>query len=68
MTGSCETEPATNDVRDYGVNKNVENLPQLRQRMSGIIDNYHNAQQDLLETFVDRGQLRNRRADDLGQR
>lgn len=52
------TEPATNDVRDYGVNKNVENLPQLRERMSAIIDNYHNAQQDILETFVDRGQLR----------
>jgi len=52
------TEPATNDVRDYGVNKNVENLPQLRQRMSAIIDNYHDAQQDILETFVDRGQLR----------
>jgi hypothetical protein len=52
------TEPATNDVRDYGVNKNVENLPQLRQRMSEIIDNYHDAQQDILETFVDRGQLR----------
>lgn len=52
------TEPATNDVRDYGVNKNVENLPELRQKMSGIIDNYHDAQQDILETFVDRGQLR----------
>jgi len=52
------TEPATNDVRDYGVNKDVENLPQLRQHMSAIIDNYHNAQQDILETFVDRGQLR----------
>lgn len=52
------TEPATNDVRDYGVNKDVENLPQLRQRMSAIIDNYHDAQQDILETFVDRGQLR----------
>ena len=52
------TEPATNDVRDYGVKKNVENLPQLRQRMSDIIDHYHDAQQDLLETFVDRGQLR----------
>jgi hypothetical protein len=26
--------------------------------MSEIIDNYHNAQQDILETFVDRGQLR----------
>jgi hypothetical protein len=52
------TEPATNNVYDYGVNKDVENLPQLRDRMSGIIDNYHNVQQDILETFIDRGQLR----------
>jgi hypothetical protein len=52
------TEPATNNVYDYGVNKDVENLPQLRDRMSEIIDNYHNVQQDILETFVDRGQLR----------
>jgi hypothetical protein len=52
------TEPATNDVRDYGVNKSVENLPELRQKMSAIIDHYHDAQQDILETFVDRGQLR----------
>ena len=52
------TEPATNNVYDYGVNKNVENLPQLRPRMSEIIDNYHDVQQDILETFIDRGQLR----------
>lgn len=52
------TEPATNNVYDYGVNKNVENLPQLRTRMVEIIDNYHNVQQDILETYVDRGQLR----------
>lgn len=52
------TEPATNNVYDYGVNKGVENLPQLRDRMSEIIDNYHNVQQDILETFIDRGQLR----------
>ena len=52
------TEPATNNVYDYGVKKDVENLPLLRERMSGIIDNYHNVQQDVLETFVDRGQLR----------
>src|SRR6202035_5349723 len=51
------TEHATNDVTDYGVNKNVENLPPLRQRMSEIIDHYHDAQQDILETFIDRGQL-----------
>jgi hypothetical protein len=52
------TEPATNSVYDYGVNKDVENLPQLQDRMSAIIDNYHNAQQDILESFIDRGQLR----------
>src|SRR5450432_4338842 len=52
------TETATNDVTDYGVKKAVENLPQLRDRMSEIVDNYHNVQQDVLETFVDRGQLR----------
>jgi hypothetical protein len=55
--GILRTEPATNSVYDYGVNKDVENLPQLRERMSGIIDNYHNVPQDILETFVDRGQL-----------
>jgi len=52
------TEPATNNVYDYGVKKDVENLPQLRERMSAIIDNYHNVQQDVMETFIDRGQLR----------
>jgi hypothetical protein len=51
------TEPATNSVYDYGVNKDVENLPQLRDRMSTINDNYHNAQQDILESFIDRGQV-----------
>src|ERR1700735_2968775 len=51
------TEPATNDVTDYGVKKNVENLPLLSQRMSETIDHYHDPQQDILETFIDRGQF-----------
>lgn len=55
---NLRTEPATNNVLDYGVNKAVENLPQLRNRMASIVDNYHDVQQDILETFVDRGQLR----------
>lgn len=55
---NLRTEPATNNVLDYGVNKAVENLPQLRNRMASIVDNYLNVQQDILETFVDRGQLR----------
>jgi len=52
------TEPATNNVNDYGVKKAVENLPKLRQRLESITDNYLNVQQDILETFVDRGQLK----------
>ena len=52
------TESASNNVKDYGVNKSVENLPVLRERLSAINDNYLNVQQDILETFVDRGQLR----------
>ncbi len=52
------TEPASNNVADYGVKKSVENLPELRKKMSSVIDNYLNVQQDILETFVDRGQMR----------
>jgi hypothetical protein len=52
------TEAATNNVNDYGVKKSVENLPQLRHKLAAINDNYQNIQQDILETFVDRGQLR----------
>ena len=52
------TEAASNNVNDYGVNKAVENLPVLRKTLSAINDNYLNVQQDILETFVDRGQLR----------
>ena len=52
------TEAASNNVNDYGVNKAVENLPALRKALSAINDNYLNVQQDILETFVDRGQPR----------
>src|SRR6202008_2822312 len=52
------TEPATNNVNDYGIRKAVENLPKLRERLESITDNYLNVQQDILETFVDRGQLK----------
>jgi len=52
------TEPASNNVADYGVKKAVENLPQLREKMAAVIDNYLDVQQDILETYVDRGQLR----------
>ncbi|HYY71976.1 MAG TPA: hypothetical protein VE778_00130 [Candidatus Bathyarchaeia archaeon] len=53
------TETATNNTStDYAIGKAVDNLPQLRQRLDGIIDRYLDVQQDILETFVDREQLR----------
>lgn len=52
------TEPATNHVGDYGVKKAVDNLPALRAKLNTVVDTYLNIQQDILETFVDRGQLR----------
>ena len=52
------TEPATNNVKDYGVKKAVENLPLLRERLESVTDNYLTVQQDILESFLDRGQLR----------
>jgi hypothetical protein len=52
------TEAATNNVTDYGVKKAVDNLPALRTKLSAINDNYLDVQQDILETFIDRGQLR----------
>jgi hypothetical protein len=52
------TEAASNNVNDYGVDKAVENLPVLQNSLSAINDNNLNVQQDILETFVDRGQLR----------
>ncbi len=51
------TEAATNNVTDYGVRKAVDNLPALRNTLSAINDNYLSVQQDIIETFIDRGQL-----------
>jgi hypothetical protein len=51
------TEAASNNVNDYGLNKAVEHLPALRGKLSAINDRYLDVQQDILETFVDRGQL-----------
>lgn len=52
------TEAATHDVTDYRVNKAVDHLPQLREKMTSLVDRYQDVQQDILETFLDRGQLR----------
>jgi hypothetical protein len=52
------TEVTSNDVTWLGIGKNVENLPKLRKELRGIDENYLEIQEDILETFVDRGQLR----------
>ena len=52
------TEAATNNVADYAVPTAIDHLSQLRPKLSSIVDHYQNVQQDILETFVDRGQLR----------
>jgi len=51
-------ETASNDVKgDYGINKAVENLVPLPEKLQGITGRYQNVQ-DILETFLDRGELR----------
>jgi hypothetical protein len=52
------TEAATNNVRDYAVPKAIDSLPELRQKQAAILDTYLDVQQDILETFVDRGELK----------
>lgn len=52
------TEATSNNVADFGVRKALEHVPQLRQTMAAVTDRYLTVQQDILETFVDRGQLR----------
>jgi hypothetical protein len=52
------TEATSNNVADFGVPKAIEALAPLRTAMAAVTDRYLTVQQDILETFVDRGQLR----------
>ena len=52
------TEATSNNVADFGGPKAIEVVPQLRTAMANVTDRYLTVQQDILETFVDRGQLR----------
>jgi hypothetical protein len=51
------TEATSYNTPDLGVGKAIHNLPQLRRVLSGINDRYLAVQQDVLETYIDRGQL-----------
>src|SRR6266581_1856001 len=50
-------EATSYNTRDLGVGKSIRNLPQLRRVMNGINDRYLAIQQDVLQTYIDRGQL-----------
>jgi hypothetical protein len=52
------TEATSNNVADFGVPKAIAAVPQLRTAMAAVTDRYLTVQQDILETFIDRGQLR----------
>jgi hypothetical protein len=51
------TEGISNYTPNLGVNKGIDNLPQLRDVLHRGTERYLEVQQDVLETFVDRGQL-----------
>ena len=51
-------EAASSDVTDHGVEKAVDNLPALRSKLAAINDNHLDVQQDIVETFIDRGRPR----------
>jgi hypothetical protein len=48
---NLRTEPATNNVTDYGVGKALENLPELKSKLSSIIDRYQDVQLDILQSL-----------------
>src|SRR3977135_1716757 len=55
---SCEPSRRPTTSPTTASRKAVPNLANLRSNLSAIADNYLNAQQDIVETFIDRGQLR----------
>jgi len=51
------TETTCNQLQDLSLPKEVQNLPRLREVLGGSNDRYLEAQQDVLASYVDRGQL-----------
>jgi len=52
------TETSSFQLRDLSVPKEVGNLPKLREILNASNERYLTAQQDVLSTYIDRGQLR----------
>ncbi len=51
------TETTSYHLPDLGVKKSVEHLEALRAKMAAGNDRYLDVQQDVLETYIDRGQM-----------
>ena len=51
------TESACHQLKDLGVQKNIANLPRLREVFRTANERYLNVQQDVLASYIDRGQL-----------
>src|SRR5512140_578664 len=51
------TEATSYNLWDFGIGKSVQNLPKARKALRQVTERYQDIQQDILETFIDRGQL-----------
>jgi hypothetical protein len=51
------TESACHQLKDLGIQKNVDNLPRLRDVFRTANERYLDVQQDVLASYIDRGQL-----------
>jgi hypothetical protein len=55
--GALRTESTSYQLKDLAVKKHITNLPRLRQVLLTANERYLNVQQDVLASYVDRGQL-----------
>jgi hypothetical protein len=51
------TESSSDQLKDLALRKNVNNLPKVRAVLDSANDRYLRVQQDILASYVDRGQL-----------
>jgi hypothetical protein len=51
------TESSSFQLKDLGIRKNIDNLPKVREAMGRANERYLSVQQDVLASYLDRGQL-----------
>jgi hypothetical protein len=51
------TESASYQLKDLTIGKNIDNLPKVRTVLNNANNRYQDVQQDVLASYVDRGQL-----------